>query len=120
MTVTGSGKDRGQGGCLDLLIVDRTFGTEELSAYSKHIEEVERDPCLLIHPEEASIAGVGDRERVTLLLDGGPLEVEVHVEEAMARGIIILPRHRKLGWQKLKGWPAKVGTGQIRNSSQKD
>jgi NADH-quinone oxidoreductase subunit G len=116
--VTGSGKDRGQDGCLDLLIVDQTFGTEELSAYSKHIEEVERGPCLLIHPEEASRAGVRDRERVTLLLEGGPLEVEVHVEEAMARGVIILPRHRKLRWQKLKGWPVKVETGQIRNASQ--
>ena len=109
-----------EGDSLCLVFVDWTFGTEELAAYSKYVQEVEKDPCLLMHPGDASRAGVADKERCTLHLDGGPLEVEVHVAEGMAPGVIVLPRHRQLAWQKLKGWPVKVGMGQIRKSFQKD
>jgi NADH-quinone oxidoreductase subunit G len=98
---------------LCLIFSDWTFGTEELAAYSKYIREVEKIPFLLIHPEDASRAGVVDNEKCTLELAGGPLEALVHVAETMAPGVIVLPKHRSLAWQKLKKWPVKVSIDQI-------
>ena len=36
---------------LELLLVDSTFGTEELASYSKYIQQVEEPPRLVLHPE---------------------------------------------------------------------
>ena len=104
----------GRDGQLELLVSDWTFGTEELSAYSKFIQQVEKEPCLFINPKEASRTGMQDRERVTLHLDRGPLAVELRVAENVAPGVIILPKHRQLPWQKMERWPLRVGVDRIR------
>jgi NADH-quinone oxidoreductase subunit G len=93
---------------LELLLVDWTFGTEELSGYSHTIQQVEKAPCLFIHPKDASRVGLRDKDRVILQLDGGPLEIEVLIAENMASGVMVLPRHRQLGWQRLKIFPARI------------
>jgi hypothetical protein len=105
----GKGEEDG----LDLLVVDWTFGTEELSAYSGPIQKVEDSPKLFMHPLDASRAGLADKVRCLLHLDGGPLEVDVRVAHPMAPGVIVLPRHRQLPWQKLKRWPIKVRLNQL-------
>jgi NADH-quinone oxidoreductase subunit G len=99
---------------LELLLVDQTFGTEELSAYSHTIQQVEKAPRLCMHPKDAMRAGLKDKDRVALQLDGGSLEIEVSIAENMAPGIMVLPRHRQLHWQKLKELPARVSFNQIR------
>jgi NADH-quinone oxidoreductase subunit G len=93
---------------VELLLVDQTFGTEELSAYSHTIQQVEKAPRLCMHPRDAMRPGIKDKDRVVLQLDGGPLEIEVSIAENMAPGIMVLPRHRKLQWQKVKECPVKV------------
>jgi NADH-quinone oxidoreductase subunit G len=93
---------------LELLLVEWTFGTEELSAYSKYVREVEKEPYLLMHPKDASKVNLSNQEKAVLQLDGGKLEVKVHVSEKLAPGILVLPRHRQLEWQKLKTLPARV------------
>jgi NADH-quinone oxidoreductase subunit G len=99
---------------LELLLVDWTFGTEELSAYSDTIQLVEKAPHLCVHPKDAMRAGFKNKDRVILHLGGGPLEVEVIVAENMAPGIMVLPRHRQLPWQKLKELPARVSIDRIK------
>jgi len=99
---------------LELLIVDWTFGTEELSTYSKFIQQVEKEPCLFMNPKDASMMDLKDRERITLHLDKGRLEVELRIVENMASGVIIMPQHRQLAWQKIERWPVKVTVDQIR------
>jgi len=99
---------------LELLVADWTFGTEELSTYSKYIQQVEKEPCLFMHPEDASRTGMKDRERITLDLDRGPLAVELRVVDNMAPGVIILPKHRQLRWQQIGRRPLKVGIDRIR------
>jgi len=59
-------------------------------------------------------AGVADKEKCTLRLDGGSLDVELRVVENMAPGVIVMPRHRQLVWQKLKNWPVRLAIDQIR------
>ncbi len=93
---------------LELLLVDWTFGTEELSGYSHTLRQVERPPCLLIHPRDAVKADLKDKDRATLQLDGGPLEIDVSLAENMASGVMILPRHRQIPWQRTKTLPARI------------
>jgi len=100
-------------GHLELLLVDWTFGTEELSTFSKYIREVEREPSLLMHPKDASKLGLMNQDRVALQLDGGKLEVKLSISENLAPGVLVLPRHRQLEWQKLKTLPARVSFDQI-------
>lgn len=99
---------------LELLVVDWTFGTEELSNFSNPIQQVEREPVLLIHAKDASKAGLRDGEKANLRLEKGLLEVKVSICENMAPGSIVLPRHHQLQWQKLGTVPAVVSIGEIR------
>jgi NADH-quinone oxidoreductase subunit G len=100
-------------GHFELLLVDWTFGTEELSTFSKYIREVEREPSLLMHPKDASRLNLMNQDRVVLQLDGGKLEVKLSISENMAPGILVLPRHHQLEWQKLQTLPARVSFNQI-------
>jgi NADH-quinone oxidoreductase subunit G len=100
-------------GDLELLLVDWTFGTEELSTFSKYIREVEKEPFLLMHPKDASRASLRNEDRVAIQLEGGKLEMKVSISDNMAQGVLILPRHRQLEWQKLKTLPARVSFDQM-------
>ncbi len=101
---------------LDLLLTDWTFGTEELAAYSRYIHQVEKIPCLSMHPSDALRAGLANKEKYTLHLDGGSLDVELRVVENMAPGVMVIPCHRQLAWQKLKQWPVKIAFDQLTGS----
>ncbi len=107
--------EEGQGNRrLELLVADSIFGTEELSTYSKIIRQVEKEPVLLMNPKDASEIGLKDRERITLQLDRGPLEMELRVVDNIAPGVIMMPKHRQLAWQKMERWPVKVAFDRIR------
>jgi NADH-quinone oxidoreductase subunit G len=99
---------------LELLVADWTFGTEELSTYSRYVQQVEKEPCLFMHPKDASRTGMKDQERITLHLDKGPLAVKLCIADNVAPGVIVLPKHRQLPWQKMERWPLKVGVDRIR------
>ncbi len=99
---------------LELLVADWTFGTEELSTYSRFIRQVEKEPCLFMNSKDASEIGLKDRERITLQLDRGPLKMELRVVDNIAPGVIMMPQHRQLAWQKMERWPMKVAFDQIR------
>lgn len=88
------------GNVIKLLLVDRTFGTEVLSAFSEIVCKAEPPPVIYMHPLDAMQAGVVEAEKINLTLPGGSLEVRMEVKENMARGVIIIPRHRQLSWQK--------------------
>jgi NADH-quinone oxidoreductase subunit G len=100
-------------GPLELLLVDWTFGTEELSTFSKYIREAEREPSLLMHPKDASRLSLMNQDRVAIELDRGKLQVKLSIFENMAQGVLILPRHRQLEWQKLETLPVRVSLDQI-------
>ena len=99
---------------LELLMVDWTFGTEELSSYSPAIQQVEKPPCLMMHAKDADRLGLKPKDKVAVHLEGGRLEIELAVADNMAPGVMILPRHRQISWQKLKEIPMKVLVERIR------
>jgi NADH-quinone oxidoreductase subunit G len=98
---------------LQLLFVDSIFGAEELSRYSDVIHQVEGEPCLSMHTETAGRLGLAEGDRVLLTLDGGTIETGVSLSHGMDRRTLVLPRHRKLAWQKVKGFSTMVTTDRI-------
>jgi NADH-quinone oxidoreductase subunit G len=101
-------------GLMELLLVGWTFGTEELSNYSRYIRKVEKAPCLLMHAADADELGLEAGDHVSLRLPGGALEIDLCLSEEMARGILVMPRHRKLAWQKLRQVPAMLARSDIK------
>ena len=93
---------------LELLLVDWTFGTEELASYSTIIQEVEAPPVLLLHPRDAEKSGLADGDRAALHLPKGTLAVTVKLATNMAPGVVVLPRHRRLDWRKLFEAPVSL------------
>jgi NADH-quinone oxidoreductase subunit G len=89
---------------LQLLLVDSLFGAEELSQYCDLIQEVKEKPRLCMRADDALRLGLAAGDRVEVHLDGGPLEVEVNLSADMAPGTLVLPRHRRLAWRKVKGF----------------
>lgn len=92
------------GNLIKFLLVDLTFGTEVLSAFSEPVCKVESPPLVYMHPLDAEQAGISGSETICLTLPGGDLEARLELKENMAREIIVLPRHRQLQWQKCHGF----------------
>ena len=92
-------KDGRGDGNLELLLVDSTFGTEELSGYSACLQALEPEPTLSMHPSEASRLSLVDGDMVSITTPGGKLEAKLTAAENMATGVLVVPRHRKLSWQ---------------------
>jgi len=102
---------------LELLLVNWTYGTEELSGYSPLIREVEKEPFLSMNEKDAAVAGVREGDLVRIRLDGGSLELTVMVSGSTAEGTIILPKHRRLVWQKIRNHPVSITRGQVERVS---
>ncbi len=98
---------------LELFLVERAFGTEELSCHSTYLQELEGPPRLLMQAEDAGRLGLMDGDQVRLTLGRGAVEVKLRVVEGMARGVLILPRHRRLAWRKMATSFATIRAEQI-------
>jgi NADH-quinone oxidoreductase subunit G len=100
-------------GDLELITVDWTFGTEELSVRSPHLRQVEKEPCLFLSEKDAVSLGISSGDRVGIQSDAGTIEVHAALAGNMARGILVLPRHHGLDWQHLKALKIRLGKNQI-------
>jgi NADH-quinone oxidoreductase subunit G len=92
-------------GQVELLLVDQTFGTEELAGYSAPIQKVEEEPYLTLHDDLAASLGFVSGDQVVLPLPGGEVTVRLKTAHNLAPGVAILPRHRRLDWQKAPDGP---------------
>jgi NADH-quinone oxidoreductase subunit G len=95
-------EDPSSGDHLELLMVDRIFGTEELSSYSRILGQAETPPHVIMHSSDANRLGFKEGDKIVLPLTDGGLEMELHTATNMARGVLIVPRHRAVSWQKIK------------------
>ena len=84
---------------LSLVLTDLTFGTEELSAYSECLFELEPEPAILLHSSDAVNMDLADGSLIAIETASGSCQAKLKVIENMASGVIIVPRHRKLSWQ---------------------
>ena len=94
---------------LELILVEQTFGTEELSTYASCLWELESEPCATLHTRDADALQLQNGDRIEIETDSGSLEILLRVTDNMASGILLVPRHHKLEWQNL-------GTGRMRIS----
>jgi NADH-quinone oxidoreductase subunit G len=103
-------------GHLELLLVDQTFGTEELASYSPVIRKVEEKPCLTLHQDIAAELGLISGDQVAINLPDGVVTVTLKTARTMAAQVAILPRHRQLQWQKWGGWPTWIPQTSIKKA----
>lgn len=92
---------------LSLALVQATFGTEELSYYSRPAREVEGVPLGFLHPQTAHSLGLKDLERVCLRWEEGELEFLLRTKETMSSDLLVIQAHWLLGWEKA-GKPPKA------------
>jgi NADH-quinone oxidoreductase subunit G len=102
---------------LEIILTDWTFGTEELSSFSPPLRKLEKKPCIFMHVKDAAGVGLSTGDKVKIKLDVGDVEVDVCIEENMAPGVLVLPRHRLLDWQKIKRLPKFVRLEEIEKVS---
>ena len=84
---------------LELLLVDWTFGTEELAAYSPISEPAQEAPYLALHAATAARLGLKAGDPVELSLPKGTLTLPLKTFVNMSPEVMVLPRHRQLNWQ---------------------
>jgi NADH-quinone oxidoreductase subunit G len=99
---------------LEVILVDWTFGTEELSAYSSCLWELEPEPSATMHTSDAESLDLSDGNRVVIETENGSLEVNLRVAENMASGILLVPRHRRLDWQVMGAGRIMISKNSIR------
>jgi len=92
-------------GQLEVMAVERIFGTEELSAYSACLTELASTPGIFINAMDARQLNLTDGDLVSIELNSGAVEARLQVAANMAAGTLVIPRHKDLDWQ-------KMGTGQ--------
>ena len=100
-------------GDLELITVDWTFGTEELSVHSPYLRQVEKEPCLFLSKNDAVRLGIFSGDRVALQTDAGTVEVRAALAANMSPGVLVLPRHHRLDWQHLKALKIGLNKNQI-------
>jgi NADH-quinone oxidoreductase subunit G len=87
---------------LELVLTERTFGTEELSTYSACLESLEEEPFAGLHRTDAEPLGLRDGDRIAVRAGDDTVALAVKVFDNMAPGIVVVPRLRRLNWQALR------------------
>ena len=101
-------------GRLEVIAVERTFGTEELSAYSACLTELASTPGIFINAMDAAQLNLTDGDLVSIELNSGAVEARLQVAANMATGTLVIPRHKDLDWQKMGTGHTWVRKDQIR------
>ncbi len=93
------GKSAGDG--FEVVLADRTFGTEELSVHSPCLGPLLTPAQIELHAADARALGVADGDRIAVGRGPAPLEAFARVCDTMAPGILVVPRDCRLAWQKI-------------------
>jgi NADH-quinone oxidoreductase subunit G len=101
-------------GQLEVMAVERTFGTEELSAYSACLTELASTPGIFINSMDAKQLNLTDGDLVSIELSSGAVEARLRVAANMAADTLVIPRHKDLDWQKMDTGETWVRRDQIR------
>lgn len=101
-------------GHMELMLVDQMFGTEELSCHSQFAREAEKPPRLIMNTSDAERLGFTQGNRVSLQVKGVNIEAGLQCVERMAAGVMVLPRHRGIPWQKFEAPRVSVPLDRIK------
>ncbi len=98
----------------ELLMVEWIFGTSEFSAWSDSLAPAVLPPLMSISAKDAVRLGLADKDKVSVELAGGELEIVVSVSDRTAESVLIVPRHNGLEWQKSHDFRVFVSSEKIR------
>jgi NADH-quinone oxidoreductase subunit G len=101
-------------GSVTLLLVDRIFGTEPLSAGSQVLSEVTPSPEAAMHSRTAEELGMGDGGQIVITTEEGRIGLPLRIDDRTAPGVIVVPRHHLIEWQFLGGTRIVLDPGQLR------
>ncbi|HEX9861518.1 MAG TPA: molybdopterin-dependent oxidoreductase, partial [Nitrospirota bacterium] len=90
---------------LSLVTAELTFGTEELSSYSAHIEPKVPEPYIVMNKVDAEKLGIRNGALVEISAGSKSLECTLMVSEHSAKGVVIAPR--------IAGWPVGELAGKV-------
>lgn len=99
-----------------LVLTDWTFGTEELSSRSPHLQQIEPLPTLGMHPGDAQRMGLQSGDQVALAFEGATIALALATDSRTAPGMLVMPRHHRLKWQVVGTGPVPVAADQIRKT----
>lgn len=98
---------------LTVLMVEATFGSEELSAYAELTDQLATAPFLYLHPEDTDGGRLRDGDQVIFPAGGEQPVLTLRLTERMAPGHLIIPRHHRLAAINAL-WPASIGLDQLK------
>ena len=98
---------------LELIAVEQTFGTEELSSYSECLTDFEGSPGICMCRIDAEKLNLTAGDMVSIELDRGTLKANLRIVDNMAAGALIIPRHKNVDWQKMDTGETWVRPDQI-------
>jgi NADH-quinone oxidoreductase subunit G len=102
---------------LTLLLAQRTFGTETLSALSPPLRALEAPPRVGLGPQSAEALGLAAGDRLVINASGGCFEATLAVCAHTAPGVLVVPRHRDLNWQLLGPSGTRIASGHIQRAT---
>ena len=97
-----------------LLMVEWTFGTEELSARSPVLGELTPPAAAVLHSETAAQSGLTDGGEMLIAGKTGHLRVPCKIDDRTAPGVVVIPRHHLLKWQVLGATRVAVERNRIK------
>jgi NADH-quinone oxidoreductase subunit G len=83
----------------EIILTERTFGTEELSSYSACLETLEETPFAGWFRKDAETLDIGEGDRIALRTERATVELTARLFDRMAPGVVVIPRLRRLPWQ---------------------
>ncbi|MBI5577736.1 MAG: NADH-quinone oxidoreductase subunit NuoG [Deltaproteobacteria bacterium] len=86
---------------LEIILTERTFGSEDLSSYSACLETREDEPLAGLHRRDAESLGIREGDGIAIRTGNTTLEFAVRVYDNMASGVMVVPRLQRLPWQGL-------------------
>jgi NADH-quinone oxidoreductase subunit G len=104
-------------GAVTLLVVDRTFGTEPLSACSPALAEATPPPAAAMHSQTAAVLGLGAGGEIGIATEAGSLELPYRIDDRTAPGVIVVPRHHLVEWQAVGGTRIILDPRQVKTIS---
>jgi NADH-quinone oxidoreductase subunit G len=83
----------------EIILAERTFGTEELSTYSACLETLEEKAFAGWLRTDAEALGIGEGDRLTIRTETATVELSARLFDRMAPGVVVIPRLHRLPWQ---------------------
>ena len=80
----------------EIILTERTFGTEELSSYSACLKTLKDEPFAGLQRTDAEALGIRDGDRIAIRTGNTRVEFAARVFDNMAPGVMVVPRLQRL------------------------